>query len=628
MATQYSALLPRASGLYDPRFEHDACGVGFVARLSGQAGPRHRRQSRRSGRQSQPPRRSRRRRQERRRLGRPDPDSRGACSLAKPSAWAWAASTTPTCWASACSSCPRRTRSAQSERCIDVERSRAPVCACSAGATYRSTPTQLGEAARSTLPRIRQALIVPLDAEPQPRRLRARSVPGPQRHRALRRARRPDGPRLLRRFAVEPHAGLQRPVRRASAAGVLSRPARSRLRERPGRLPPALQHQHLPDLAAGPAVPTAGPQRRDQHAARQSRLDAGPRSAPASRRPTRHLAGGLRLDQPRRSPAPARTLRAQRAARAERAHAHRLGRQHGVCRRRCRRSIATTRRWSSRGTVRPAWRSRTAATSARRSTATACGRAATKSPPKAWWSRARKSGRSSWTITASSKRAASGRARCSRWTSNGTRSCTTPSSSASWRRPSRGSRGSSAALPRVRTRRRAAPAQADDVQPLATLQRALGYSSEDLKIVLRPMGAEAQDAVWSMGDDTPDRAVRPFAAPGLRLLPPALRPGHQSADRPAARVAGDEPAAPGSARNRTCCRSRAPSKASIELPSPVIDEATLARPAQPDRSAHRRSGRHVRRQRRAGWSGSRACTRCARPPKPPSRNGAAAADHL
>ena len=35
---EYSPLLPRPSGLYDPRFEHDACGVGFVARLSGQPG--------------------------------------------------------------------------------------------------------------------------------------------------------------------------------------------------------------------------------------------------------------------------------------------------------------------------------------------------------------------------------------------------------------------------------------------------------------------------------------------------------------------------------------------------------------------------------------------------------------
>lgn len=28
---------PRAVGLYDPRFEHDACGIGFVARLNGSA---------------------------------------------------------------------------------------------------------------------------------------------------------------------------------------------------------------------------------------------------------------------------------------------------------------------------------------------------------------------------------------------------------------------------------------------------------------------------------------------------------------------------------------------------------------------------------------------------------------
>src|SRR6476646_8988057 len=45
-------------------------------------------------------------------------------------------------------------------------------------------------------------------------------------------------------------------------------------------------------------------------------------------------------------------------------------------------------------------------------------------------------------------------------------------------------------------------------QPLAALQRAAGYTNEDLRIVLRPMGAEGLDAVWSMGDDTP---VAPFA---------------------------------------------------------------------------------------------------------------------
>src|SRR5450432_1750418 len=28
--------LPRAQGLYDPRNEHDACGIGFVANIKGQ----------------------------------------------------------------------------------------------------------------------------------------------------------------------------------------------------------------------------------------------------------------------------------------------------------------------------------------------------------------------------------------------------------------------------------------------------------------------------------------------------------------------------------------------------------------------------------------------------------------
>jgi glutamate synthase domain-containing protein 2/glutamate synthase domain-containing protein 1/glutamate synthase domain-containing protein 3 len=49
---------------------------------------------------------------------------------------------------------------------------------------------------------------------------------------------------------------------------------------------------------------------------------------------------------------------------------------------------------------------------------------------------------------------------------------------------------------------------AADAQPLPALQRAFGYTNEDLRIVLRPMGAEGLDAVWSMGDDTP---VAPFA---------------------------------------------------------------------------------------------------------------------
>ena len=38
---------------------------------------------------------------------------------------------------------------------------------------------------------------------------------------------------------------------------------------------------------------------------------------------------------------------------------------------------------------------------------------------------------------------------------------------------------------------------------LMDLQRSFGYTREDVKMILQPMGAEGKDAVWSMGDDTP-----------------------------------------------------------------------------------------------------------------------------
>ncbi len=38
---------------------------------------------------------------------------------------------------------------------------------------------------------------------------------------------------------------------------------------------------------------------------------------------------------------------------------------------------------------------------------------------------------------------------------------------------------------------------------LAELQRGFGYSKEDIKMILQPMAATGKDAVWSMGDDTP-----------------------------------------------------------------------------------------------------------------------------
>ena len=63
-------------GLYDPRAEHDACGVGFVVHMKGTAVARHRGQGAAGPDQPRAPRRLRLRGEHRRRRRHPDPDAR------------------------------------------------------------------------------------------------------------------------------------------------------------------------------------------------------------------------------------------------------------------------------------------------------------------------------------------------------------------------------------------------------------------------------------------------------------------------------------------------------------------------------------------------------------------------
>jgi glutamate synthase (ferredoxin) len=62
------------------------------------------------------------------------------------------------------------------------------------------------------------------------------------------------------------------------------------------------------------------------------------------------------------------------------------------------------------------------------------------------------------------------------------------------------------------------PVEPSDVDPaaLAAAQRGFGYTREDVKMILQPMAVEGKDAVWSMGDDTPlaflARSPRPIYA--------------------------------------------------------------------------------------------------------------------
>ena len=61
-----------------------------------------------------------------------------------------------------------------------------------------------------------------------------------------------------------------------------------------------------------------------------------------------------------------------------------------------------------------------------------------------------------------------------------------------------------------------APIQPIEAVALAAAHRGFGYTREDVKMILQPMATEGKDAVWSMGDDTPlaflARSPRPVYA--------------------------------------------------------------------------------------------------------------------
>ena len=135
----------------------------------------------------------------------------------------------------------------------------------------------LGELAQATQPEVRQILLsrgaIPPAAFERKlyviRRLVEKEVA------AFAEGRRP----VPRRQPLQPDGRLQGHADRDAASAILSRPARRALRERLRHRAPALQHQHLPDVAAGAAVPHPRAQRRDQHPARQHHPHARARGA-------------------------------------------------------------------------------------------------------------------------------------------------------------------------------------------------------------------------------------------------------------------------------------------------------------------------------------------------------------
>ena len=168
------------------------------------------------------------------------------------------------------------------------------------------------------------------------------------------------------------------------ARALLPRPARRALRQRAGARALALLDQHVPELGARPPLPRDLPQRRDQHADGQRQLDARARVAAVERavrrRPPEGAAdrapGRLGLGDVRQRPRAADARRPLAAARGDDDDPRGLRRTATTCPTSSRASTPSTPASWSRGTARRRSASPTAASSARRSTATACAPAA------------------------------------------------------------------------------------------------------------------------------------------------------------------------------------------------------------------------------------------------------------
>ena len=271
--------LPERQGLYDPRNEHDSCGIGFVANIKGRKS--HDIIAR--GLQILV-----------------NLDHRGAvgadplvgdgagCLIQMPDALLrdWASATgadacrRPAAMPSQCAFCRGtngRARSRWSMSSISsVPRGRR----WSAGATCR--PTRRG----SVRPGHRDdAVDQPGDRRLQPRdrrpgRLRAQDPDDPQagaeqRHGAGRAPWDAGVARPLHAVLLDPHPRLQGPAAGAAGRELLRGFAQPADGLGAGARPSAVFDQHLPVVAARPPVPVSVPQRRDQHGPRQRQLDGG-----------------------------------------------------------------------------------------------------------------------------------------------------------------------------------------------------------------------------------------------------------------------------------------------------------------------------------------------------------------
>ena len=549
------ALPPPAQGLYDPKREHDACGVGFVADMKG-------------GRVA-PDRRAR------------PADPRESRPIAAPSAPTRLSATAPACWSRSRTSSSR----VSAQRCgIDLpppghyavghcvhaagRGAAQPLRVASSSASieaegqqllgWRDVPTDntgLGQSrdrdASRAIGRCSSAAAPTIEDERRFERklyiLRkvisghaSTASTGGTRHRLLHACRCPARTLVYKGMLLAYQVGA-----------YYQRPARPALRVGAGAGAPALLDQHLPVVGARAPLPLGRPQRRDQHGARQRQLDGG---APGERRPRRCSATTSRqavADHPTTaSPTPpASTTRSSCWCRAATRSPHAMmmlipeawaGNPLMDAERRAfyEYHAALMEPWDGPAAMAFTDGRQIGATLDRNGLRPAryivtdddlvimASEAGVLPIPEE---------KIVAQVAPAARQDAADRPRA------GPHHRRRGDQARARQRAALRSSGSSA--PQIKLRGAAEPveprAAAQPTCALLDRQQAFGYTQEDIKFLLAPMAQTGEEAVGSMGTDTPLAVLSDQAEAALQLFQAELRAGHQPADRPDPRGAGD-----------------------------------------------------------------------------------------
>ena len=538
----------RVASLYQPEHEHDACGVGFIADISGERSNQVLRYGMQSLCNLGPSRRARRRRQDRRRRGPAHAASRTRFSATRSAAWGTICTRTPT---SAWASCflPHDNAYAQARAKAITEEVLESRGLFLFG--WREVPTNinvLGDKAQLTMPRIEQVLVGKpwgMSADEYERRLfLARNEIEKLRRRRqdqefLHRARCPAGssftracwfPRRWRSSTATSPTRIT--TRRCASSTSVTARTRSR-RGRSGSPSACLGHNGEINTVRG---------NRNWMHAREAELSRGFLGRGHRPAQAHHPAGRLGFRQPRQRAGSPRDERARHPARHDDARApgvarqpERVARAGGVLR---------VPRLLQRAVGRPggAGLQRRPTRSARAWTATACAPRATSSPTTAFSPSARRSARSSSTTRKVIEKGRLGPGEMI--------AVDTVNGQAPARRRHQGAPRRPAALPPV-ARRKPHPSRRPRVPRRACrnrrttrhphADRAAGRLRLHQRGTRRDPQAHAARRRGAVRVDgrrhRAGRALAPAAA-ALHVFLPALRAGDEPAHRPVAREAG------------------------------------------------------------------------------------------